>query len=152
MGAASQGFGDCVVCEPSKAFALVRGQHQQLCRVLRQLFEECASGIICNGAEAFDLDAQFRDIILRTTLLQDSPANEERSDAREILEFFALDRRVDVHHRQLSLHEAGELHGVGERRRIRGGEISGMKDLSKWEHPWYLARSLYPDSDRSRST
>jgi hypothetical protein len=59
---------------------------------------------------------------------------EEWPDAREFLESFSLNRRIDVHHRQLSLHESGELHGMGERRRVRGGEISGMKNPPKWEH------------------
>jgi len=140
VSAASHRLGDSVVCEASEAFTLVRRQHQQLCRVGHQLLENGACGIVCDGADAFDLDAQFQDVILRAAFLQDSPANEERSDAREILEVFAFDRRVDVHHCQLPLHEAGELHGVGERRRIRGGEISGMKDPSKREHRWYLAR------------
>jgi hypothetical protein len=102
--------------------------------VRRQLLENSARGIVCNGADAFDLDAQFRDIILRAAFLQDSPANEEWPDAREVLEVFVPDRRVDVHHRQLSLHEAGELHGMSERCQVCGGEISRMKDPSKWEH------------------
>ena len=39
-------------------------------------------------------------------------------EQREILEVFSLDGRVDVHHRQLSLREAGEFHGMGERRLV----------------------------------
>jgi hypothetical protein len=39
-----------------------------------------------------------------------------------------------VHHRQLSLHEAGELYGMGKRWLVRGGEISGMKNFVEWEH------------------
>ena len=76
--------------------------------------ENGARGIVCDGADAFDLDAQFRDITLLAAFLQDSPANEERPDAREILEVFVLDRLVGADHRQLSLHEAGEIHGVGD--------------------------------------
>ncbi len=91
-------------------------------------------GIVCDGADAFDLDAQLHDIFLRAAFRQDSPASEEWPDAREILEALASDRGVDVHHRQLSLHEAGELYGMGERRLVRGGEISGMKNFVKWEH------------------
>jgi len=124
VGAASQGLGDPVVREASEAFTLVR----------HQLLEDGARGIVCDGADAFDLDAQFRDSFLRAAFRQDSPASEEWPDAREILEVFALDHGVDVHHRQLSLHEAGELHGMGERRRVRGREISGMKNPAKRMH------------------
>ena len=79
--------------------------------------EDGARGIVCDGADAFDLDAQFRDIVLRAAFRQDPPASEEWPDARKILKVFAPDRRVDVHHRQLSLHEAGELDGMSKRRR-----------------------------------
>jgi hypothetical protein len=89
--------------------------------------EEGARCIVCNGADAVDLDAQFRDIVFRTAFRQDSPASEERPDAREILEVFSLDCRIDVHHRQFSLHKNGELDGMGECRRVCSGEISRMK-------------------------
>jgi hypothetical protein len=87
--------------------------------VRQQLLEDDARGIFCDGADAFDLGTQLPDIFLRAAFRQDAPASEKWSDAREILEVFARDRGVDVHHRQLSLHEAGELHGMGERRRVR---------------------------------
>ncbi len=118
MGAASHGLSDRVVRETSEAFMLMSRQHEQLCGVRHQLLEDGARGIVCDGADAFDLDTQLRDIILRTAFLHDSPASKEWSDAREIFEVFAFNRRVDVHHRQLSLREAGELHGMGERRLV----------------------------------
>src|SRR3954468_20675532 len=85
--------------------------------------------VVCDGAAAVDLDAQFR-----TAFRQDPPASEERPDPREILEVFSLDCRVEGHPWQLSLHEDGELDGVGERRRVCSGEISRMKNPAKWEH------------------
>ncbi len=42
MGATSQGLGNCVVREASEAFTLVRGQHEQLCGVCRQVLEDGA--------------------------------------------------------------------------------------------------------------
>ena len=98
------------------------------------MLEDGACGIVCDGADAFDLDAQLHDIFLRAAFRQDPPASEEWPDAGEILEALAPDRRVDVHHRQLPLHEAGELYGMGERCLVRDGEISGMKNLANWEH------------------
>ena len=136
MGAARQGFGDPVMGEASEAFMLVRRQDEQLRGVRCQLLKEGARCIVRDGADAFDPDAQFRDIVFRTAFWQDSPASEERPDAREILEVFPLDCRVDVHHRQLSLHEEGELDGMGERRRVCSGEVSGMKNLAKWKHQY----------------
>ena len=59
MGAASQGLGDCVVREPSKAFTLVGRQHEQLCGVRYQLLKDGARGIVCDGADAFDLEPNF---------------------------------------------------------------------------------------------
>src|SRR4029079_15313067 len=136
MGAARQGLGNPVMGEASEACMLVRRQDQQLRGVGCQLLEEGARCIVCDGADAFDLDAQFCDIVFRTAFRQDPPASEERPDAREILEVFSLDRRVDVHHRQLSLHEDGELDGMGERRRVCSGEISRMKNPAKWKHKY----------------
>ena len=134
MSATSQGLGDCVVRKASEAFTLVRRQHEQVCGACCYMLEESLCGIVCDSADAFDLDAQLQDIFLRAAFRQDPPTSEEWPDAGEILEALAPDRRVDVHHCQLSLHEAGELYGVGERRLVRDGEIGGMKNLVKWEH------------------
>jgi hypothetical protein len=133
MGAARQGLGNPVMGEASEACMLVRRQDEQLRGVGCQLLEEGARCIVCDGADAVDPDAQFRDIVFRTAFRQDPPASEERPDAREILEVFC---RVDVHHRQLSLHEDGEHDGMGERRRVCSGEISWMKNPAKWEHQY----------------
>src|SRR5262245_45580676 len=134
MGAASQRLGNPRMGEASEAFMLVCRQHKQLCRMGCQLSEEGVCRIVCGGADAFDLDAQFRNIVFRAVFRQESPAGEERSDAREIFEVFSLNCWVDVHHRQLSLHKEGELDGIGECRRVCGGEISGMKNPAEWEH------------------
>ena len=96
-----------------------------------QSLKNGARCIVCNGANPLDLDAYFPDIVLRTAFRQDPPASKEWSDSRKVFEVFALDCRIDVHHCQLSLHEAGELHGMGERRRFPGGKIRGMKDTFK---------------------
>ena len=62
MGAARQGLGNPVMGEASEACMLVRRQDEQLRGVGCQLLEEGASCIVCDGADAVDLDAQFRDI------------------------------------------------------------------------------------------
>jgi hypothetical protein len=134
MASASKGFSDCVMREAREAFALMRGQHEQFCGECRQLAEDRVRGIVCDRADAFDLDIQFCDIFFRTAFRQDPPASEKWSYARGILEVLTPDHGIDVHHCQLTLHEKGELHGMGERRRVRGREISGMKYSAKWEH------------------
>ena len=79
-----------------------------------QLLEDGVCGMVCHGPDAFDLDPQFHDIVFRAAFRQHSPSSEERSDAREVFEVFAPDGGVDVHHRQLALHKAGELDGMSE--------------------------------------